>query len=608
VTPPTQPIPQPLYCSIHEHALTTPDAPAILAPDRLPISYSQLSGHLEGVALHLNRLGFRRGDRVAVVLPNGPEMATAYLAASSVCTCAPLNPAYQQDEFTFSMKDLKVKALLTCYEDNHPARQVAASLGIPVLFLTPDTKFAGLFTFSSSLPVNDGFSEPVFARLEDIAIVLHTSGTTSRPKIVPLTHRNVFYSAHNIADTYAFLSSDRCLNMMPLFHIHGLMGSLSASLVAGASVICAPGFTPNQVRDWLSDLGPTWYTAVPTIHQAILDQVQRHPGELQTQLRFIRSCSSSLPLQVGRNLEFTFGVPVLEAYGMTEATHQMASNPLPPNVHKFGSVGLPTGTTDICIQDEEGNILPKNTLGEICIRGENVMLGYENNPAANIASFTADWLRTGDQGIIDDDGYLFIQGRLKELINRGGEKISPHEIEEVFLTHPAVKQAVAFAVPHPTLGEAVAAAIVLHEGCTVTSQELRQFVASHMIDYKVPRQIIFVAEIPKGPTGKVQRIGLYEKLRRELDDSKSGEPDRSSVHLTPLEMDLLAIWQKDLEREDVRIQDDFLTLGGDSIKAARMLMDVNESYQVDLALKDIINALTIATLAKLIRERQKRVA
>jgi len=250
---------------------------------------------------------------------------------------------------------------------------------------------------------------------------------------------------------------------------------------------------------------------------------------------------------------------------MTEATHQMASNPLPPNVHKFGSVGLPTGTTDICIQDEEGNILPKNTLGEICIRGENVMLGYENNPAANIASFTADWLRTGDQGIIDDDGYLFIQGRLKELINRGGEKISPHEIEEVFLTHPAVKQAVAFAVPHPTLGEAVAAAIVLHEGCTVTSQELRQFVASHMIDYKVPRQIIFVAEIPKGPTGKVQRIGVSEKLRRELDDSKSGEPDRSSVHLTALEMDLVAIWQKDLERDDVRIQDDFLTLGGDSI-------------------------------------------
>jgi acyl-CoA synthetase (AMP-forming)/AMP-acid ligase II/acyl carrier protein len=603
-----QPILKLLYSSIHEQAEKTPDALAILAPGKLPTSYRQLSRHLEAVALQLNRLGFQRGDRVAVVLPNGPEMATAFLASSSICTCAPLNPAYQVDEFTFSMKDLHVKALLTSYEADHPARQVADNLGIPVLFLHPDEKIAGLFNISSSLPVDEGLSEPVLARLEDIAIVLHTSGTTSRPKIVPLTHRNVFYSAHNIADTYALLSSDRCLNMMPLFHIHGLMGSLSASLMAGASVICAAGFTPNQVLDWLSDLGPTWYTAVPTIHQAILDQVQRHAGELQTRLRFIRSCSSSLPLQVGRNLEIAFGVPVLEAYGMTEAAHQMASNPLPPKVHKFGSVGLPTGTTNISIMDEKGNNLPKNTVGEICIRGENLMTGYENNPAANIASFSNGWLRTGDQGLIDDDGYLFIQGRLKELINRGGEKISPREIDEVLLTHPAVKQAIAFAIPHPSLGEDVAAAIVLQEGCTISPQELRQFAASHLVDFKVPRQIIFVAEIPKGPTGKVQRIGLSEKLKRELEASKVGELERISLPLTQLEKGLLTIWQRELERHDIGIQDDFLTLGGDSIKAARMLMDVNESYQVDLALKDIINAPTIANMAKLIRERQKKVA
>ena len=545
---------------------------------------------------------------MAVVLPNGPEMATAFLASSSICTCAPLNPAYQADEFTFSMKDLHVKALLTSYEADHPARQVADNLGIPVLFLNPDEKSAGLFNISSSLPVDDGFSEPVLASLEDIAIVLHTSGTTSRPKIVPLTHRNIFFSAHNIVDTYALLSSDRCLNMMPLFHIHGLMGSLSASLAAGGSVICAPGVNPNQVLDWLSDLEPTWYTAVPIIHQGILDQFQCHPGDLRTRLKFIRSCSSSLPQQVGRNLETTFGVPVLEAYGMTEATHQMASNPLPPKVHKFGSVGLPTGTTKISILDEKGNILPKNTLGEICIRGDNVMLGYENNPTANIASFSNGWLRTGDQGVIDNDGYLFIKGRLRELINRGGEKISPHEIDDVLLTHPAVKQAVAFAIPHPSLGEDVAVAIVIHAGCTVSSQELRQFAASHLIEFKVPRQIVFVSEIPKGPTGKVQRIGLSEKLKRELDAIKSREPDKSSVPLAPLEINLLAIWQKNLERDDIRIQDDFLTMGGNSIKAARMLLEVNKSFQVDLALKDIINSPTIATIAKLIRERHKRLA
>ncbi|MGD0750682.1 MAG: AMP-binding protein [Anaerolineales bacterium] len=601
-----QPILQLLYCSIHEQAEKTPDALAILAPGRLPISYRQLSGQLESVALHLNRLGFRRGDRVAVVLPNGPEMATAYLASSSVCTCAPLNPAYQVDEFTFSMKDLQVKALVTSFEANHPARQVAANLGIPVLYLKPDAKYAGLFSFFSSLPVDDSFSEPVLARMEDSAIVLHTSGTTSRPKIVPLTHRNVFYSAHNIVDTYSLITSDCCLNMMPLFHIHGLMGSLTASLMAGASVICAPGFTPNQVMGWLSDLGPTWYTAVPTIHQAILDQVQRHPGKVQTRLRFIRSCSSSLPLQVGRNLEITFAVPVLEAYGMTEATHQMASNPLPPKVHKFGSVGLPTGTTNISILDKKGNILPKNTLGEICICGENVMLGYENNPAANIASFTGGWLRTGDQGVIDDDGYLFIQGRLKELINRGGEKISPREIDGVLLTHPAVKQAVAFAVPHPTLGEDVAVAIVLHEGCIVSTQELRQFAASYLVDFKVPRQIIFVTEIPKGPTGKVHRIGLSEKLKRELEACKSDEPDRSSVPLTPLETDLLTIWQRELERQDIGIQDDFLAMGGDSIKAANILMGVEDRFNVNLSLRDIFLTPTISSMAALILKRQSK--
>ena len=331
----------------------------MLPPSCRPGNNRSLSGSfpsiLKFIALQLNRLGFERGDRVAVVLPNSPDMATTFLAVSSVCTCAPLNPAYRVDEFIFSMKDLKAKVLITSFENDHPVLQAAASLSIPVIKLEPDTQNAGLFSLSASLPIDGLQSEPVLSKLEDIALVLHTSGTTSRPKVVPLTHRNIFYSVHNIADTYALAPSDRCLNMMPLFHIHGLIGALSASMVAGASVICAPGFIPGQVMSWLSDLAPTWYTAVPTIHQAILDQLRRCPEKVQTRLRFIRSCSSSLPPQVGRELETTFGVPVLEAYGMTEATHQVASNPLPPKIHKFGSVGLPTGTTHISILDENGN-------------------------------------------------------------------------------------------------------------------------------------------------------------------------------------------------------------------------------------------------------------
>jgi acyl-CoA synthetase (AMP-forming)/AMP-acid ligase II/acyl carrier protein len=533
-------------------------------------------------------------------------MATAYLAVSSVCTCAPFNPAYLVDEFTFGMKDLRAKALVTSFGNSHPAREAAANLGVPVLQLTPDAKYAGLLSISSNLPIDASLSGPMLAGLDEIALVLHTSGTTSRPKIVPLSHRNIFYSVHNIADTYALTPSDCCLNMMPLFHIHGLIGALSASLTAGASVICTAGFNANQVISWLSDLAPTWYTAVPTIHQAILDQVQRHPEKVQTRLRFIRSCSSSLAPQLARDLEITFGVPVLEAYGMTEATHQMASNPLLPKTRKLGSVGKPTGTTSISILDEQGNTLPKNTLGEICIRGDNVMAGYENNPAANATSFVDGWLRTGDQGVIDDDGYLFIQGRLKELINRGGEKFSPREIDEVLLTHPAVEQAVTFAVPHPTLGEDVAAAVVLRDGRTLSMQELRQFAASHLVDFKVPRQIVFVPEIPKGPTGKIQRIGLAEKLKVEFEASKSGEAEDTSVLRTPIERDLLSIWQRELERQDIGFQDDFLALGGDSIKAASILIFVDDRFNVNLSLSDIFIAPTITSMAAMILERQNQ--
>ena len=292
---------------------------------------------------------------------------------------------------------------------------------------------------------------------------------------------------------------------------------------------------------------------------------------------------------------------------MTEATHQMASNPLPPKTRKLGSVGKSTGTTSISILDEQGNTLPRNTLGEICIRGDNVMAGYENNPAANATSFVDGWLRTGDQGVIDDDGYLFIQGRLKELINRGGEKFSPREIDEVLLIHPAVEQAVTFAVPNPTLGEDVAAAVVLRDGHTLSMQELRQFAASHLVDFKVPRQIIFVAEIPKGPTGKIQRIGLAEKLKRELESNKSGQEDGTSALRTPLERGLLSIWQRELERQDIGFQDDFLAMGGDSIKAASILMFVEDRFNVHLSLSDFFFAPTITLMAAMILERKNKV-
>jgi acyl-CoA synthetase (AMP-forming)/AMP-acid ligase II len=299
---------------------------------------------------------------------------------------------------------------------------------------------------------------------------------------------------------------------MPLFHIHGLIAAVLSSVGAGGSTVCTPGFNALKFFAWLEEAKPSWYTAVPTMHQAILTRAERNKETIaRAGLRFIRSSSASLPPQVMQELEAVFGAPVIESYGMTEAAHQMTSNPLPPRPRKPGSVGIAAGP-EVRIMDEEGNLLGSGALGEVVIRGPNVTKGYEANPDANLKGFANGWFRTGDQGTIDAEGYLRITGRLKELINRGGEKVSPLEVDEIVMDHPAVAQVVTFAMPHDKLGEEVAAAIVLREGQTATEREIRDFAAKRLADFKVPRKVVFLPEIPKGATGKLQRIGLAEKL------------------------------------------------------------------------------------------------
>jgi oxalate---CoA ligase len=351
------------------------------------------------------------------------------------------------------------------------------------------------------------------------ALVLHTSGTTSRPKIVPLSGANLCASAGHIAATLRLEPADRCLNIMPLFHIHGLIAAVLASLQAGASVHCSPGFDALKVFRWFEEVKPSWYTAVPTMHQAIVARAGRNAETVAgITLRFIRSSSSSLPPQVMAELEETFGCPVIESYGMTEASHQMTSNPLPPAARYPGSVGVAAGP-EVRILGLDGRFRPAGEEGEIVIRGPNVTAGYENNDKANAEGYAPDpdgdggrWFRTGDQGTMDGEGYLRITGRIKEIINRGGEKIAPREVDEVLMDHPAVAQAVTFAVPHPKLGEEVGAAVVLREGMAASEAELKAFVSQRLADFKVPRTLLLVAEIPKGATGKLQRIGLAEKL------------------------------------------------------------------------------------------------
>ena len=543
----------------------------------------------------LNASGVGRNDRVAIVLPDGPEMVVAFLSIAAGATSAPLNPGYRAPEFEFYLSDLRAKALVALAGTNSPVVEVARNLAIGLIEIRPVADGpAGLFTMSGRPCASDGptgFAEP-----DEVALVLHTSGTTSRPKIVPLTQVNICTSACSIRDSLELTEGDRCLGVMPLFHVHGLIGAALSSFAAGASIICLPGFDGLEFFEWMDVFQPTWYTAVPTMHQTVLAYAVANPELVaRQQLRFVRSCSASLPPRVMADLESLFKTPVIEAYGMTEASHQMTSNPLPPRQRKAGSVGVAAGP-EVAIMDEEGNLLKPGATGEIVIRGANVTRGYENNPAANEHSFTNGWFRTGDQGIMDAEGYLVITGRIKEMINRGGEKIAPREIEERLMEHPAVAQAVTFALPHPTLGEDIVAAVVLKEkGLYAGEREIREFLFGRLADCKLPSQVVIVDQIPKGPTGKVQRIGLADKLSEKL--RKPFVAPRTSIEET-----LAKIWAEVLGSEQVGVYDNFFALGGDSLKATLVVSRVRKAFDVTLTLKTFFLGPTVADLAMMIED------
>ncbi|MEM9010002.1 MAG: acyl--CoA ligase [Pseudomonadota bacterium] len=481
--------------------------PALGAPGRADLDYAGLRAIVDGLAGALAGRGIGPGVQVAIVLPNGVEMAVAFLAVASVAVAAPLNPAYTEDEFGFYLDDLDAKWLIVAEGMETSARAAAARAGAEVLEIAanPDAPAGAIHLAGEA-------AAPTLNGPEETALVLHTSGTTSRPKIVPLTAQNITASAANIAASLALTDRDRCLNVMPLFHIHGLIAAVLSTMEAGGAITCTPGFDALRFFAWMREVRPSWYTAVPTMHQAILSRASRNAETIaEVPLRFIRSSSASLPVPVLEELEATFGCPVVEAYGMTEAAHQMAANPLPPAARKPGTVGIAAGP-EVAIMDEGGTLLPQGEIGEIVIRGENVTPGYQNNDKANAEAFSDGWFRTGDQGAIDADGYIAIRGRLKEIINRGGEKVSPREVDDVLAAHPAVAQVVTFALPHPKLGEEVAAAIVLRDGAVAEAGEIRDFAGQSLAAFKVPRHVHFVDEIPKGATGKLQRIGLAEKL------------------------------------------------------------------------------------------------
>jgi len=605
---PTTPLPvvtPTIFECIRAGASQAPDAPALEAPGRNSLSYSALVAQIEEVLACLRSLGVQRQDRIAVVLPDGPEMAVAFLAVSACAIVAPLNPLFRPAEVEAAFANLSPAALLTQAGLDLPALQVARAHGIPVFEITlrPSAP-AGIFQLAGE-PVRP-FESAEFTRPEDVIVLLNTSGTTSLPKLVPLTQRNICAYIFASNALLSLSPADRGLHFLPMYNNHGLIFCLLSPLLSGGVCLFLPSFDPSRFFGWMEELRPTYYSCVPTMHQAILEEAPRHRGVIaRSALRFLRSSAAALAPQFIVQLEETFQVPLLELYGLTETGGAIACNPLPPGKRKLGSVGLPLGA-EIAILDDAGSLLPADAIGEIALRGERVLSAYaDGTPVPR----TNAWLRSGDIGYLDTEGYLYITSRVKEIINRGGAKIFPREVEESLLAHEAVTQAVVFAIPEPRLGEVVGAALVLHPERSVDTGTLRRFLAERLAPHKIPQRFLFLEALPTSDIGKLIRVGLAERLG--VTAEIESEPEERSLAsdalpLTPLEKQLTAIYGETLHRRHVAASDNFFHLGGDSLRAMQALARIRETLGVDLTFIEFFTSASPAELAVLLETRKRR--
>ncbi|MDF2930599.1 MAG: AMP-dependent synthetase, partial [Anaerospora sp.] len=528
---------------IADYKQKTPNAIAILAPEKQPITYDRLFQHLVKTTSSLRQFEINNTDRVALVMNNGPEMATAFLAIGSVAVCVPMNSKSSLSEFKTFLSAVKAKAIVIAYGLSTEATTAAMELGIEIITVKCKGDEAGIFDIINAS--SDCQTVVAYSKPEDIALILFTSGTTGKPKIVPLTHSNIYSCTKNIVSSLRLSSKDCCLNVMPLFHSGGLVMSLLSSLFAGGSIICTNGLVASHFFRWLSELSPTWYSAVPTTHQVILQQWE-HMGQpaVAHSLRFIRCGSAALPPLLAQKIENALQVPIIEGYGSSEAVSQIAVNPLPPGQRKLGSAGKPAGCK-VEIMDELGNLLPAGVSGEIVIQGESVFSGYENDSTANVQSFYNGWFRTGDQGYIDNDGYLYIKGRFKEIINCGA-----------------------------------AVAIVTKGEKRISEDAVQRYVSQHVIYYKVPHKVVFVDSIPKEATGKVNRIGMAEKLGVAVGvtvNIANTRMVRTSAS-DELEHKIIDIWREILKKSHIGINDSFFNIGGDSLTATFLSVQIEAIF------------------------------
>jgi acyl-CoA synthetase (AMP-forming)/AMP-acid ligase II/acyl carrier protein len=566
------------------------DAVAIQAPDGLTVSYAELYRRVAAMVSDLHAVGVTPDSRVAIVLPNGLDMAMALLGTSCAAIAVPFNPAYREPEYDAYFSETRVSHLLARKGIPSPARSVAERLGMQVLELADDCRLEG--TSSAGGKTETSLPNPPAPAPDRVAMILLTSGSTGRPKRVPLTHRNLCASARDVRDSLSLGPQDCCLSMWEQHHIGGLVDLLLAPLASGGSVICAGSFDARRFYEILAVRSPTWFQGVPTTLRELIVYGKSRFNPLQPHsLRFLRSVAAALPPSLMEEVEHYFGVPVIQTFGMTEASPLITTNLLPPNLRKPGSAGKSCGP-EVAIMDEHGTPLAPGKYGEVAVRGENIFSGYEDNPEANAVAFRNGWFYTGDTGYLDEDGYLFLRGRVKEMINRGGEKISPYELEDILSRHPAVAQLAAFAVPHPTLGEEVGVAVVAREGSQLTEASVRDFAGANLSAFKVPRTIIFLDALPRCPVGKVRRQDLADLALK----SRSGAG--FTAPRSELEAFLAKLWATELDLPQVGIDDDFSALGGDSLSSVRLLAAVKVLLGLDFSDDALAQFTTVRKMAQ----------
>lgn len=579
---------------IFQQAESQPGANAIEVLGRQPLSYVDLKEQIQDISHALRSMGVAREHRVVVVLPNGAEMAVVCLGVMACAVLSPLNPEYKADEYAAYMDNIAPALLIVMAGDETPARMVASKMGIPVLDVSPvKSGKAGQIKCCGAQPAiaNDADDFPT---ADTPALLLHTSGTTSKPKRVLLTHKNLMSSAANLSQALQLTETDICLHLLPMFHIGGLVDVLATPLITGGKVVCTQGFSIPAFVENLKTFKASWTQTVPVMLQEILSHLDSDPDLLQSHtLRLMRSVSSPLPVSAAARFEERLRIPVIEIFGMTETAGQITSNRLPPGQRKPGSVGVAVGC-ELKVVDEAGEPVAHGIKGEVVVRGANVMQAYDEDAEINRGAYFADWLRTGDMGYLDEGGYLYLSGRIKEIINRGGEKISPVEVDEVIQHHPAVADAAVFPVQHDALGEDIAVAVVLKTGLALTRPELIEYSGKHLAHFKVPRKVYFVHAIPRTPSGKIQRFKLAE-LTRAIEVENEGVRTAEYQAVQGLvETSLAQMWADVLKLSRVGLHDDFFDLGGDSLKAASFINALQQKWGGTVYVSALFDAPTIA--------------